>query len=184
MDHLNHFSTVEHLDDSAAEASPAPQVQPKSNSGIAAKAAHVRAQRAAPQTVGKQSRAARRYANVARSAPPVQRKRDPAADAARSHSSADINRLTAFALRPDLAPVQHGRALTTDSDSPQVLQRKLGRDPGAHSADVSSAAAAGIDTPATSMPFASQIQASFGGHDVSGIRAHTNSQAGAAAAAM
>jgi len=51
-------------------------------------------------------------------------------------------------------------------------------------ADVHAAAAAGTAGSGGSLPFASQIQKSFGSHDVSGVSAHTGPQATAAAKSM
>jgi hypothetical protein len=51
--------------------------------------------------------------------------------------------------------------------------------------DVHAAAARGIESPATTLPFADQIQASFGPHhDITSIQAHVSGAATAAAAAM
>jgi hypothetical protein len=55
---------------------------------------------------------------------------------------------------------------------------------GAGSAGVHEAAAAGTSGAGSPMPFQSQIQKSFGKHDVSGIKAHTGSDAKAASASM
>ncbi len=51
-------------------------------------------------------------------------------------------------------------------------------------ASVHDAAAAGIASGGGALPYADQIQASFGGHDISGVEAHTGSQASEASAAM
>ncbi len=55
---------------------------------------------------------------------------------------------------------------------------------GAGASAVRSAAAKGISGGGGSLPFASQIQSSFGGHDVSSVQAHTGGTASAANKAM
>ena len=90
----------------------------------------------------------------------------------------------------------------TLSDSladPLAVQQSSGADPGGASpgdpksplmfsgggaSAVRSAAAKGISGGGGSLPFASQIQSSFGGHDVSSVQAHTGGAASAANKAM
>ena len=61
-----------------------------------------------------------------------------------------------------------------------VQRRGAGEDTG----QVHEAAAAGIASGGGAMPHASSIQRSFGGHDISGIQAHTGGAAAAASQAM
>jgi hypothetical protein len=71
-------------------------------------------------------------------------------------------------------------ALAPPSDRAPV-QRKSSR----HAdASVQALAARGTEGGGSELPFADQIQQSFGGHDVSAVRAHTGSEATAAATAM
>ncbi len=81
--------------------------------------------------------------------------------------------------------VQLKRSLAGQSVDVQMaqltpVQRKGGEDTGA----VHSAAAHGIASGGGAMPFASQIQQSFGGHDVSNVQAHTGGAAAEASASM
>jgi hypothetical protein len=62
----------------------------------------------------------------------------------------------------------------------EPVQKKAGED----AAAVHEAAAAGIASGGGAMPYASQIQKSFGAHDVSGVQAHTGQAAAAANKAM
>ena len=66
------------------------------------------------------------------------------------------------------------------------LQRLFGVPPAAtelidHPGPPQAAAARGTATPATTLPYADRIQRAFGGHDISGIRAHIGSEAAASA---
>jgi len=67
-------------------------------------------------------------------------------------------------------------------DGGDAVQRRGGGD--GTSASVHEAAAQGIQGGGGAMPYLSQIQRSFGAHDVSGVQAHTGSQAQQANAAM
>jgi hypothetical protein len=55
---------------------------------------------------------------------------------------------------------------------------------GTFAAPVQLAATAGISSPSGALPFAGRIQESFGAHDVSGVRAHSDGEAAATARAM
>ncbi|TMQ18267.1 MAG: DUF4157 domain-containing protein [Deltaproteobacteria bacterium] len=89
--------------------------------------------------------------------------------------------------RPDLrAPGDLATRFTASSTAPArsaaVLQRRASGPSNEH---VHAAAARGIESPATSLPFADRIQASFGPrHDVASIQAHVGGAATGAAAAM
>ena len=73
------------------------------------------------------------------------------------------------------------RALTRAQPA-EAVQRKDG---GAGGADaVHAAAAAGTATSSAKLPHAEAIQASFGGHDVSGVKAHSGAEATRSAEAM
>ena len=54
----------------------------------------------------------------------------------------------------------------------------------ASSESIHAAAERGTATPATTLPYADQIQRAFGRHDISGVKAHTGSEASAAAGEM
>jgi hypothetical protein len=75
-----------------------------------------------------------------------------------------------------------GKRTLTEALPPAVVQRRA---TGPAPDQVHAAAARGIDTPATALPFADRIQASFGPrHDVSSITAHTGGAAADATSAM
>ena len=106
---------------------------------------------------------------------PVQRKStgpaNAAPDASESHRSAAALASNPFAIH----------LLFGGRGAAAVQRRASGPAPGA----VHAAAARGIDGPATGLPFASQIQASFGPcHDVSAIQAHVGGAAAEGASAM
>lgn len=69
---------------------------------------------------------------------------------------------------------------TTTGDPPPV--QRVAR--GGATQDVHAAAAQGIQGPATSLPHAGQIQASFGRHDVNAVQAHVGGPAAEATSAM
>lgn len=90
-----------------------------------------------------------------------------------STQSSDRGRGAAAAPSP-------GKRTLTEALSP-VQRRATGPAP----EQVHAAAARGVDTPATTLPFADQIQASFGPrHDVSAIKAHVGGVAADATSAM
>jgi hypothetical protein len=60
----------------------------------------------------------------------------------------------------------------------------LAPDGGRQGADVHAAAAAGLSRAGGALPYASQIQRSFGGYDVSNVQAHSDEAASAASASM
>jgi len=75
-----------------------------------------------------------------------------------------------------------GKRTLTEALSPAVVQRRA---TGPAPDQVHTAAARGIDTPAAALPFADQIQASFGPrHDVSSVKAHVGGAAADATSAM
>lgn len=83
------------------------------------------------------------------------------------------------AASPAAAP---GKRTLTEALSAAVVQRRAA---GPAPEQVHAAAARGIDTPATALPFADRIQASFGPrHDVSSIQAHVGGAATDATSAM
>ncbi|TMQ05401.1 MAG: DUF4157 domain-containing protein, partial [Deltaproteobacteria bacterium] len=76
----------------------------------------------------------------------------------------------------------YGDAVQRKASPVEMVQR---RGAGPATEQVHAAAARGIEAPATTLPFAAQIQASFGPrHDVSSIRAHVGGGAAEATAAM
>ena len=75
-----------------------------------------------------------------------------------------------------------GKRTLTEALPPAVVQRRA---TGPTPDQIHAAAARGIDTPATALPFADQIQASFGPrHDVSSVKAHVGGAAADATGAM
>ena len=96
--------------------------------------------------------------------------------------------------QPNTAPAQTPtvqRRLAAGSGSYAVQARALAprenvqmHGGGEDTADVHAAAASGIASGGGAMPFASQIQQSFGGHDIGHVQAHTGSAAVQASAAM
>jgi len=64
------------------------------------------------------------------------------------------------------------------------LQALFGGPRASGATDVHAVAARGVATPSSPLPFADQIQRSFGAHDVSAIQAHTGGDAAASAQAM
>jgi uncharacterized protein DUF4157 len=88
---------------------------------------------------------------------------------------------------PQAAAVQHAPGKTTlveqvygAASAAPAVQRKAGGD----APEVHAQAAAGAAGAGGQLPFLGQIQRSFGGHDVSGIRAHTDGAAAGANEAM
>lgn len=78
---------------------------------------------------------------------------------------------------PTAVPGKH-----TLTEALPAVQRRAS---GPAAAQVHDAAARGVDTPSTTLPFTDRIQAAFGPrHDVSGIQAHVGGAAGEATAAM
>jgi hypothetical protein len=81
-----------------------------------------------------------------------------------------------------------GKRTLTEALDP--VQRKAGgtaaaAPPAGHEATaVHAAAARGIATPGSPLPFADTIQRAFGRHDVSGIQAHVGAEAAASAGAI
>jgi len=65
----------------------------------------------------------------------------------------------------------------------EALQRRAGGGPAGDGA-VQAEASRGIATSASALPFADTIQRSFGRHDISGVQAHTGTEAAASANAM
>jgi hypothetical protein len=80
------------------------------------------------------------------------------------------------------APATPGKRSLIEATFPVQLHRADGQ--AATTEDVHAAAAAGIADGGGPLPFLDRIQASFGEHDVSGVRAHVGGAAAGAAAAM
>ena len=84
------------------------------------------------------------------------------------------------AQRASLRPDQHGYDTQRAGLQPVQHEGAAAADPGA----VHAAAARGVSGGGGSLPHADQIQASFGQHDVSGVKAHVGGQASEAARSM
>jgi hypothetical protein len=76
--------------------------------------------------------------------------------------------------------VEQAQAATAGAAPDSAVQRKGGGD----ARDVHATATAGTAGPGGSLPFLDRIQRSFGRHDVTGVRAHTDDAAAGASAAM
>lgn len=74
-----------------------------------------------------------------------------------------------------------GKRTLVEQRYPWPVQRRAAGQP---TADVHAAAAQGIATPASPLPFADRIQRLFGRHDISSIQAHTGPEAAASTKAM
>src|SRR4051794_7763659 len=86
-----------------------------------------------------------------------------------------------MATRRTLEPSPGKRTLAAPAQV-GVVQRRAGE---AATQDVHAAASRGIASPATTLPYLHEIQASFGAHhDVASIQAHVGAGATAAASAM
>lgn len=111
----------------------------------------------------------------------VQRRASASQGAGQSPATA----MTAAAPHGDRVQRMFGRPdmRAADSTGPAaVVQRRAS---GPATEEVHAAAARGLESPATSLPFAGQIQAAFGpDHDVSSIQAHVGGSAEAASRAM
>lgn len=75
-------------------------------------------------------------------------------------------------------------ASTQNATTRATLQMLFGFGPAANRANAHAAAARGIATPATQLPFADRIQRAFGRHDISRIQAHVGGDAAASARDM
>jgi outer membrane protein OmpA-like peptidoglycan-associated protein len=73
---------------------------------------------------------------------------------------------------------------TVGSDLPAAATQFAGQDGGSPHPDAQSIAAGGLTGSSTSMPYADQLQASFGHHSIAGIAAHVGGPAANAAGAL
>ncbi|MBN1945544.1 MAG: DUF4157 domain-containing protein [Bradymonadales bacterium] len=83
-------------------------------------------------------------------------------------------------VRPPL-PVSFSQSGVPDRPSQPV---QMAGDPGARASEIKSLARDGLQGPSSSLPHLNAIQSSFGAYDVSGVKAHTGSQASKASEAM